>query len=299
LEQLERIVAESKRKLFSARSERVPPGRDTKVLTAWNGLMLAAFAEAARVLKRVDYRQAALRNATFLLGEMRAPDGRLRRTWKPGSGARLNGYLEDYTHLSEGLLALYQTTFDAQLLTSARELMDVVLARFGAPDGTFYDTSDDHEALVTRPRDLQDNATPAGNSMAATVLLKLAALTGEGRYTEKAEAALRAAQGPFAEHPTAFGQWLVAYEFAIGDAREVALVGDPAQPEMQALLDVVYGAYRPAMVVALKRPGEASSIPLLEGRELLEGKATAYVCHHFACRLPVNDANALRDQLIK
>jgi uncharacterized protein YyaL (SSP411 family) len=299
LDQLNAILADARRKLFLAREQRVKPGRDEKVLTAWNGLMLAAFAEAARVLKRDDYRQAAVRNAEFVLGQMRTPQGRLWRTWKDSSGARLNGYLEDYTHYAEGLLALYQTTFDPRWFVAARELMDTVSAHYGADDGTFYDTSDDHETLITRPRDLQDNATPSGNSMAATVLLKLAAYMGEGRYLDRAESALRALQDSLAKYPTAFGQWLSAFEFALGPMREVALVGDPAQPDMQALLDVVWGAhaYRPRQVVALKQSGQDTPIPLLEGRELLNGKATAYVCSHFTCQMPATDIAALAAQL--
>ncbi|MCL5996512.1 MAG: thioredoxin domain-containing protein [Chloroflexi bacterium] len=297
LEQLQSILAEARLKLFEARSRRVRPGRDEKVLTAWNGLMMAAFAEAARWLKRADYQQIAVRNAEFVLRELRIPQGRLMRSWKAGSGAKLNGYLEDYTHLIEGLLALYQTTFEARWFVAARELADVMLAHFAAPDGTFYDTSDDHEALVTRPRDLQDNAVPAGNSMAATVLLKLGAYTGESRYIDTAEKTLRALQNSFSQHPAAFGQWLVALEYMIGKAREIAIVGDPAQPDARALLDVIFAGYRPHQVVALKRPGEESPIPLLAMRDQLNGKATAYVCRNLTCQMPVNEPGALAGQL--
>jgi uncharacterized protein YyaL (SSP411 family) len=297
LEQLQSILAEARMKLFAVRAKRVKPGRDEKVLTAWNGLMLAAFAEAARMLKRDDYRHVAVRNAEFVLRELRTPQGRLMRTWKAGSGARLNGYLEDYTHLIEGLLALYQTTFEARWFVAAREMADALIAHFAAPDGTFYDTSDDHEALVTRPRDLQDNAVPAGNSMAATVLLKLGAYTGDPHYTELAENALRALQASFAKYPTAFGQWLIAYEYAIGNPQEVAVVGDPARPETQTLLDVIYSGYHPNQVVALKRPGEEPPIPLLDMRDASNGKPTVYVCRHFACQMPVSDPEALARQL--
>jgi uncharacterized protein YyaL (SSP411 family) len=296
-EQLESILAEARRKLFQAREKRVKPARDEKVLTAWNGLMLAAFAEAARALGRDDYRQIAVRSAEFVLREMRTPAGRLLRTWKDGGGAKLNSYLEDYTHLIEGLLELYQTTFDAKWFVAARELAEATIAHFAAPDGTFFDTSDDHEALVVRPRDLQDNAVPSGNAMATTVLLKLGAYTGESRYVEIAEKSLRGLQGAFRQYPTAFGQWLVAYEFAAGEPKEIAVVGEPDAPDTWAMLEVIFGGFRPHQVVALKRPGEESPIPLLEYREQIDGKATVSVCQHFACQMPVTEPDALRGQL--
>jgi len=167
-------LAEARRKLFEAREQRIHPGRDEKVLTSWNGLMLAAFAEAARILDRDDYLQVAERNAAFLLRELRQKNGRLLRTWKArpehveGAGeAKLNGYLEDYSYLIEGLLELYQTTFDPRWFLAAQELAETVIAHFQAPDGGFFDTSDDHESLITRPRDLQDNAKLSAPSIAA------------------------------------------------------------------------------------------------------------------------------------
>ncbi len=294
---LEGILAEARRKLFAARERRVKPGRDEKVLTAWNGLMLAAFAEAARALGRDDYRQIAIRNADFLLRELRGPGGRLFRAWKDGHGAKLNGYLEDYTHLAEGLIELYQTTFDARWFVTARELMDIALAHFRAEDGSFYDTSDDHEQLVTRPRDLQDNAVPSGNAMAATVLLKLGAYTGEARYIEIAENLLGRVQDAMQRYPTAFGQWLIAHDLAVNAPKEIALVGDLDAPDTQALFQVVFNGFRPNQVVALKKPGESSPIPLLTGREQVGGKATAWVCRRFACQMPVTEPAALEKQL--
>ncbi len=291
------ILDAARRVLFTARSTRIKPGRDEKVLTAWNGLMLAAFAEAARVFKREDYRQIAVKNADFILRELRAPDGRLRRSWKHGSGAKLNGYLEDYSHLIEGLLSLYQTTFDERWFIASRQLADTMIVHFAADDGTFYDTSDDHETLITRPRDLQDNAVPSGNSVAALVLLKLAAYTGEAKYRAHAESGLRLLQESIKQHPTGFGEWLLAYEFLVGDAVEVALVGDPAMPDFQALRDAASTNYRPNQVMAVARPDAASQIPLLEGRTAINGKATAYVCRNRVCQLPVTDTAALTGQL--
>jgi uncharacterized protein YyaL (SSP411 family) len=159
-------LAEARRRLFEAREQRVHPGRDEKVMTSWNGLMLAAFAEAARALNRDDYCEVAERNAEFLLRELRLDNGRLLRSWKDGE-AKLNGYLEDYAYFIEGLLELYQTTFDPRWFLAAQELAETVIAHFQAPDGGFFDTSDDHETLITRPRDLQDNAKLSALSIAA------------------------------------------------------------------------------------------------------------------------------------
>ncbi|MEP7356254.1 MAG: thioredoxin domain-containing protein, partial [Anaerolineales bacterium] len=287
-------LAAGRAALFALRERRVHPGRDDKVLASWNGLMLAAFAEAAGALGRDDYRRAAVANAGFILSTLRAPDGSLLRTWRQGR-AHLMGYLEDYANVAEGLLALYETTFDPQYFVAARELMDHALDHFADPQGGFFDTSDQHEQLVTRPKDIQDNATPSGSAMAVTVLLRLAAFTGESRYTDAAEAQLRALQPILGQHPTGFGQWLTALAFSLGQPREIALVAEPA--EAGPLLEVVFRPYRPFKVVALKRPGEESPVPLLAGREALDGRPTAAVCYNFTCRLPVTEPEALKAQL--
>ncbi|MBN1177674.1 MAG: thioredoxin domain-containing protein [Anaerolineae bacterium] len=282
-------LAAARRRLCEARAQRVYPGRDEKVLVAWNGLMLAAFAEAARPLDRPDYRQIAERNADFLLRELRTPDGRLYHTWKDGA-AKGNGFLEDYTHLIEGLLALYQATFDPRWVTAARELAEAVLAHFAAPDGGFYDTSDDHEALIARPREFQDNALPSGNGMAATVLAKLAGLALEPRYEDAVRHSLRQVQALLAQYPLGFAQWLVAQTYLLSRPREVAIVGEEGAWE---LLDVATAGYRPHQVVA----AGASGVPLLEGREPLGGRATAYVCVGQVCLAPVTEPEALRQVL--
>jgi uncharacterized protein YyaL (SSP411 family) len=293
-------LAEARRKLFEAREQRVHPGRDDKVLTSWNGLMLASFAEAARALDRDDYRQVAESNAEFLLGELRQENGRLLRTWKAGE-AKLNGYLEDYSYLIEGLLELYQTTFEARWFVAARELAETMLTHFGDSETTLYDTSDDHETLITRPRDLQDNATPSGNAMAVTALLKLAGFTNEMRYVDIAHQALEQMQGMIAQYPLGFGQWLQALSYTLAKPKEIAIVGDPDSADTQALLTVVRDGYRPFQVIALgspqgQRPGW-NAVPLLQDRGLVEGQAAAYVCRDFACGAPITESEALRTQL--
>jgi uncharacterized protein YyaL (SSP411 family) len=304
-------LAEARRKLFEAREQRVHPDRDEKVLTSRNGLMLAAFAEAARMLVRDDYRQGAERNAEFLLQELRQENGRLLRTWKAGE-AKLNGYLEDYAYLIEGLLELYQTTFDARWFVAAQELADTMITHFQSPAGGFFDTSDDHETLITRPRDLQDNATPTGNAMAVTTLLKLAGFTNELRYVDIARRALAQVQPMMAQYPLGFGQWLQALAYALLKPREIAIVGDPEAADTHALLSVVRDRYSPFQVVALGAPdggnaadgiGSIAAVPLLQDRGLVEGRAAAYVCavpvpgRAFACQAPVTEPEGLQAQL--
>ncbi|MCC7361677.1 MAG: thioredoxin domain-containing protein [Anaerolineales bacterium] len=289
-------LAAARAVLFDLRARRVHPGRDDKVLAGWNGLMLAALAEAGRVLDRADYRQAAVANANFALTVLRRADGRLYRSWRNGA-AKLNAYLEDYANLAEGLLALYETTFDPAYYTTVEALLASALDHFADPRGGFFDTSDDHETLVTRPKDIQDNATPSGSAMAVTALLKLAAYSGASRFAEAADAALTSVQPVLSQYPSGFAQWLIALTFRLGGPREVALVGDPADPATRALLGVVTHPYRPFQVTALKSSKAASPVPLLAGRELVGGRPAAYVCVNFACRLPVTEPAALAEQL--
>jgi uncharacterized protein YyaL (SSP411 family) len=296
-ERVHAAVERARRLLFAAREKRVKPGRDEKVLTAWNGLMLRAFAEAARVLGRAEYRATAEKNAAFLLATLRR-DGRLLRTYKDGR-ARLNGYVEDYAALADGLLALYEVTFEPRWFAEARTLAQEMVQHFwDDAEGGFFNTSDDHEQLISRPKDLFDNAVPAGNSMAVDVLLRLGALTGEGRYAEHAERTLQALSGVIPRVPGAFGRLLAALEFLLATPTEVAIVGDPDAPDTQALLAVVNGAYLPSVVTAVTRPGAVEAgVALLEGRAMVDGRAAAYVCHHFACHRPVTTPEELKREL--
>ncbi len=263
--------------------------------------MLAAFAEAARVLEREDYREVAERNAEFLLSELRTPDGRLHHTWKAspeqgrrGGVAKGNGFLEDYTHLIEGLIELYQTTFDPRWYEAAHELAETMIEHFSAPEGGFYDTSDDHEALIVRPRELQDNAVPSGNAMATFVLLRLAGLAEEPRYLELARATLSPMQPMLAQYPLGFAQWLIALDHVLSHPREIAIVGDPSAADTRALLEICRAGYRPHQVLALGEPGAGPvAVPLLQNRDPIDGRATAYVCIDSVCRAPVTEPEAL------
>ena len=200
LDELEVVLERSRAALFDRRDGRIKTGLDDKVITSWNGLMLAAFADAAKILDRADYLEAARRNARFMLSELRTDEGRLRRTWKDGR-ASLNGYLEDYSYLAEGLLALYEASFEPEWFVAARDLIELMVARFADGDGGFFDTSDDHETLIARPKNVQDNATPSGSAIATGVLLRLASLTGQLEYADIAEQAFPAGRWPYGEAP--------------------------------------------------------------------------------------------------
>ena len=284
--------ASARRALLAVRSGRVPPARDEKILTSWNGLMLAAFAEAGVALDRPDYVTAARANAHFLLSELRSPAGRLYHVWTDG-GPRLNGYLEDHSYLMEGLLALYQATFEERWYHAAAELAGVMLAHFRAPDG-FFDTSDDHEALILRTRETRDNAVPSGSAMAATALLKLTGLSADPQYSELARSMLESIQETAAEHPLAFGQWLIALDQATSVPRDIAILGDMNAPDTEALLRVCRTGYRPHLVVAVGTEETSEPVvPLLRGRPQVGGKATAYVCRDFTCLRPVTQPSEL------
>ncbi|MGK2939214.1 MAG: thioredoxin domain-containing protein [Solirubrobacteraceae bacterium] len=275
--------------LYAAREQRVRPGLDDKRLTSWNALMIAALADAGAVLGRDDYLDAAGVAAGFLLTTMRTPRGTLLRTYNRGE-ARIDGYLEDHAFTVEALLTLYEATFEPRWFTAARELADVMIREFGDPEhGGFFTTGAGHEALVTRRKDLEDTPIPAGQSSAALGLLRLAALTGDGRYADWARGALAISGQLAARHPQAFGHTLKALDFLHARVREVALVGDDIAP----LAAVVRERLRPYVVMA----GGGGDVPLLRDRAAADGNATAYVCERFACRAPVTEPDALRDAL--
>ncbi len=292
---LERI----KGKLYAHRSQRVAPGLDDKILASWNGMMLASLAEAARVLDREDYRQAAEHCAAFLLDTMTNDEGRLYRTSKNGE-AKLNAYLEDYANVIDGLLELYQTTFEERWFTEARRLANLAIERFAAADGAgFYDTSDDHEALVVRPRNLQDNAVPSGNAMLAKQCVRLGAYTGDARYEEAARTVLRTLVNAMQQYPLAFAEGLNAADMLIGGMKEVAVVGEPSAQATTALLHIIRKPYRPNVITALAPAnvdGE-TTIPLLNYRIMRGDQPTVYVCENFACKMPVTAPDDVRNLL--
>jgi uncharacterized protein YyaL (SSP411 family) len=315
-------LADCHEKLLAARSGRVRPATDDKILTSWNGLMLAAFAEAARIFGSADlsalglrqtvadsplqgatqsphsYHFLATRNINFLLTHLRR-DGKLCRSWRDGKTTN-EVFLEDYAALILGLLELYQTDFDNKWFTAALELTEEMIQQFRDPLGGFFDTPTDGEALPIRPKDLQDNATPSGNALATEALLKLSALTGRGDFRDIAEAALRQVMGLAVRYPTAFGRWLSAAEFAQAKVKQVAIiVSEAGQDSARELVNAVRAEYRPNVVVAAAlHPIKENAPALLHNRPLVDGKPAAYVCEGFICLRPVTDQNDLQKLLL-
>ena len=298
-EELWSRIARIRAKLFAVREERVRPGRDEKILASWNGLMLRSFALAARVTGREDYRETAIRNATFIVEKLKE-DGRIHRSYKDGR-ARFNGYLEDYAMVADGLVALYEATFETRWLVEADALLVAVSELFWDEEKrAFYDTPADHEVLVTRPRDVFDNATPSGTSVATEVLLELAIFLDRGDYRQRAEDVLEGLAGGMEKVPGGFGRLLCALDLSVSETREVAIVGDPEASDTRTLLETIYSRYLPNKIVAGRSPDDDEAgglIPLLAQRPTREGKATAYVCVHYACQTPTTDPEELSRQL--
>jgi uncharacterized protein YyaL (SSP411 family) len=286
--------------LRNSRAQRVAPATDDKVLAAWNGLAITAFAEAGALSGDRSDISTGRRAAEFVLTQMRRDDGRLLRAWRDGKAGG-PGYLDDYALMSDGLLALYEATFETRWFREARSLADDMLRLFrDEANGGFFQTGSDAEQLVVRPKDLYDNAVPSGNSAAAMVLLRLARFTGDADYEEAAISALRLVADGMRRAPSGFGHAMCALDFAVGPVKEVAIVGVPDSEDTMELVRVVRERYRPNVVVAVAAPDDtdaAEAIPLLRDRPQKDGKATAYVCERFTCKLPVTDPVLLREQL--
>ena len=291
LEEFRSKLAEAKRRLYDVRAKRVWPGRDEKVLTAWNGLMVAAFAQAGAAFDEPKYVAAATAAADYLLKNLRFADGRLFRTAGVGQPAKLSGYLEDYAFLADALVALYEACFEPRYLTAAAELADVIVRHFADPAGPgFFFVADDHERLIARTKDLHDGSTPSGNAMAVTALLRLAKLLDRRDLAEKAEATLHGFRSVMAEHPLGSGQMLVALDFHLGPVDEIAVVGAAKADDTRRVLAAVRRAFRPNRVVAFHDPAAGpppEAIPLLRDRPAVNGAATVYVCRDFVCRVPL------------
>ncbi|MGC2235345.1 MAG: thioredoxin domain-containing protein [Pyrinomonadaceae bacterium] len=293
-EKLTESLERGRKMLFEEREKRIKPFRDEKVLTAWNGLMLAAFSEAAAILQSEDYLTIARTNADFVLENLQK-DGYLLRTWKDGQ-AKLNAYLEDYANFADGLTELYQASGEVKYLREAKRLTDLMIAEFWDEEaGAFYFTANNHEELLIRTKDFYDNATPSGNSVAADVLLKLSKLLADDRYEKFAVTVLRLVAPQIRRFPQAFGRALSAIEFYLSPTKEIVIVGEKGNE----LEREVRREYLPQKVVVLSgNPAKDSEfIPLLKDRESIGDKPTAFVCENFVCQKPVTTVEDLRRQL--
>jgi len=294
-------LAESHSRLYSARAKRIRPATDDKVLTAWNGLMLAAIAEAARTFAETDVKTGniltmATRNADFLLTHLR-PNGELKRSWRNGKTTN-EVFLEDYAALILGLLELYQTDFNPRWFHAAKELTDEMIENFSDSKGGFFDTKKSSTALLFRPKDIQDNATPSGNALACEALIKMAAYTGEGHYRDLAEKSLEAMAALVHRYPLGFGKWLTAAQLATGTLKQVVIVAEAGDPNFQRLLQATRSVYAPNSVTAASSTSKSESLALLQNRSIVNERATAYICEGFICNQPTNETDALLQQLV-
>ena len=299
--ELEAELAESRAILLAAREKRVPPHKDEKVLVDWNGLMIAALAPAAWILKEPRYLDAAKRAAGFILDRLRAEDGRLLHVYKDGQ-SKLNAYVIDYACLIDGLTRLFEATGEPRWIEAAVELAGIMIDEFlDQEHGGFFFTGASHEELIARQKDLFDNATPSGNGMAATALLRLAAITGRDDFDRIGREALEAARAVLERAPAAAGQSLIALDFAVGPLQELAIVGGTSPDEFARVMEAANARFLPLAVIVPSPPGEEGSLaklaPVLEDRPAAEGKTTLYYCEDRACRLPVSGVEAVEELL--
>lgn len=304
--ELTEMLARCRAKLFDVRSQRIWPGRDEKILTSWNGLMISAFAQAAQVLAEPRYASAAQRAADFILSKLRPTEQRLLHSFKDGQ-ARFNGYLDDYGCLIEGLIDVFQATQQARYLTAALQLTEGLRSQFEDPvAGGFYYTSHDHEELIARQKDMQDNATPSGNSIAATALLRLGRLTGRRDLEEVAEKTLQMLEPVARRYPSAAGQTLTALDFWLGPTFEIALIegakGAKEINDLQEMQRAIHDRFIPNKVVAIRHSSVAddqlpAELALIKGKPARNGQATAYICNHGTCGMPQAGAKALIEAL--
>jgi len=291
-DELEETLDRSRKLLFEEREKRIKPFRDEKVLTAWNGLMLATFAEASAILGSRDYLEIAKRSADFILENLQK-NGYLLRSFKDGQ-AKLNAYLEDYANFTDGLIELFQVSGDVKYLKEAKRLADLMIAEFWDEDaGGFYFTANNHEELLMRSKDYYDNATPSGNSAAADVLLKLSKLTSDEKYERYGITILRLVAPQIRRYPQAFGRVLSALEFHLSPTKEIVIIGEKGSE----LEREVWRDYLPNKVVVLSSEIKTLEIPLLENRTRIDGNPTAYVCQNFVCQKPVSSVSELKEQL--
>ena len=301
LEAVSTKLAESHAKLLSARTSRTRPSTDDKVLTSWNGLMLRALTESAHALdgispKADEYITLAKRNAEFILSELK-PNGGLVHAWRDEKTTK-EVFLVDYASLILGLLELYQTDFDNKWFIKAKQLADEMIERFSDHQGGFFDTPKDAEQLLIRPKDIQDNATPSGNSLACEALVKLAAYTDEKNYRKLAENSLKQITEFVLRYPLGFGNWLSAAENVLGKMKQVAVLGEPEGESFRAMIKVIWAEYRPGVVLAASsHPINNDAPDLLLGREPIKSEPTVFVCEGFVCKLPTTDINIMKEQL--
>jgi uncharacterized protein YyaL (SSP411 family) len=286
-----KTLAGARAALLEARSKRIRPHRDDKIITSWNGLMISTMAFAAAVLGEERYEKAAVSAADFILGNL-VRDGRLLRRHR--EEADIPGYVDDYAFLVMGLLDLYETTLDARHFQSGMQLTEDMVRLFHDPQGKgFFFVGSDGPELIARTKEIYDGAIPSGNSVAAMNLLRLAEWTGDARWQDLGKGTLEAFGQNLQQIPRAYPQALCAVDFLLDTPKEIVLAGERGSPDLEALLETIRGRFLPNRVIALVSEGLLETVPMLKDRGLLDGKAAAYVCESYACKLPTGDPETL------
>jgi uncharacterized protein YyaL (SSP411 family) len=270
------------------------------VIVAWNGLMIDALSQAASAFDEPRYLQAATRAAEFITTHLVQDNGRLLHTWRHGK-AKLDAYLDDYASLLNSLVSLYEASFDERWIEHATHLADALLDRFADLEGGgFFYTANDHETLIARQKDFMDNATPSGNALAATGLLRLAKLAGKETYLRAAEGTIRAALGVIEQSPTAAGQMLIALDMLLGPTPEIVIWGQQESAETKAILTALRSRYLPNKLVALRSAASIASMQaeplnaIFKDKQTATEQTTVYICENFTCQAPVVGADAIR-----
>lgn len=296
--ELERELTESRAKLLAARSERVRPGKDDKVLVSWNALMIDSLARAAGVLGESKYLDAAVRATNFLLTKVRRSDGRLLHSWRQGQ-AKFDAYLDDYANLINALVTLYETNFDERWIDEAVRLADILLRHFAAKEGGFFFTADDHERLIARNQDWYDSSVPSGNAMAATALLRLGTLTGRSDFLASARATLESAVAVMERTSMAAGQMLIALDMYFDPLPEIVILGGSSAADNAAVLSDLRHRFVPNRVLAMRAsdtpPHRSPHLVGLFATRAAGPQPTVFVCERFTCQAPVSGTEAIRN----
>jgi len=299
LTKLETVLEGARDRLFDIRKKRVRPLKDDKILTSWNGLMIAAFAKGYQVFGDQAYADAARRAAGFILKNLRTTEGRLLRRYRQGDAA-YPGYLDDYAFFVWGLIELYEATFEVSYLEEAIALNEAMINIFwDKQGGGLHFTGKGNESLITRSKEIYDGALPSGNSVAALNFLRLSRMTGNINLEQRAEQLIRAFSVQVTDQPMAYTQLLIALDFMIGPSQEIVVAGDPTRKNTQAMIHAVQRSFLPNKVLLLKSQGTegkrlASLSPFVEAMSLINNQPTVYVCENYACKTPIKDLDALK-----
>ena len=299
----EGVIAPLREKVFAARERRVHPHKDDKILTSWNGLMIAAMAIVGRVLNKPQYTKAAQKALDFILENLINEDGRLLARYRDGDAAYL-AYLDDYAFLVWGLIELYQTTFDAEYLHKAIEFNKNMLDHFhDKENGGLFLYAKDGEKLIARPKEVYDGALPSGNSVAALNMLRLARITGDYHLEEKAYNQLNAFASIVQKNPSAHSYFLMAAILGLYPTKEIVLAGDSRDTNMQKMLNIVHKSFLPEAVIIFNDVAEKDQdlfelVPYIKEQGPIEGKATVYICQNYSCQAPISDIKELEKTLL-